>query len=155
MNTRTPSVSAWLADLDDWLVEAAERIVWDAREGLRDVSEDVSESQVEKAIEVIQYSQGSLRIFQNWVRYQWAREEDRKSGKLLWSIPTGSDRCTVAQRIVEVVQQIEQKAQAIPQEDRRRALMQATARFLGYFKRALKAHKLFEQIRPVFEEVRS
>jgi len=136
-----------LAELDDWLVEKAERIVWEVKDRL----EEHSETQAQKAIEVAAISYGSVRLFRNWLRYQWARESSQE----LWSVRKDDKDRTIAEKITAAIDEIDSKVKAkapsASEQERYRITMQAAARFLGYFKRALKAVNYLDRIKPMLE----
>lgn len=141
------SSASILAELDDWLVEMAERIVWEAKDKLG----SASESQAQKAIEVATIAGGSIRLFRNWLRYQWARESSQE----LWSVKGDDKGKTIAEKIVAAIDEIDKKVKAkapsASEQERYRMTMQAAARFLGYLKRALKAVDYLDRIRPILE----
>lgn len=141
------SSASVLVELDDWLVEKAERIVWEVKDKLK----DPSEAQAQKAIEVAAISQGSVRLFRNWLRYQWARESSQE----LWSVRKDDKGRTIAEKITTTIDEIDSKVKAkVPsasEQERNRITMQAAARFLGYFKRALKAVNYLDRIKPILE----
>lgn len=110
---------------EDDLVQWAEEIVLSAKEKLKD-REETGRTQAFKAIEVMQASE-SLLVFNNWLRYQLAREA---SGEF-WSIKAQSGK-TLAECINEKISEIKN--------------MKSVEHFLGYFYRALVGVEYFDQI---------
>jgi hypothetical protein len=113
---------------DDELVSWAEEIVLSAKEELKELENrgEKGRTQASKAIEVARES-NSLRVFNNWLRYQTARSD---SGEF-WGMKTKSGK-SLAQSISEKIREIKE--------------MKNVMRFLGFFYRALVGVKYFDQI---------
>ena len=123
-----------LHHLQDQLVQKAEQLVIELKlpkgDGL-----SKGRTQASKALEVAQTA-GSLKVFVNWLRYQAGRERSAE----FWSRQTSSKSSLALALPIELgeLQQWIHDHWVAADEDQRRAVtMQATTRFLGYFRRAL------------------
>jgi hypothetical protein len=119
----------------DELVQRAEKIILAAKEKLEN-EQETGKTQTSKAVEVAKAAR-SLRVFQNWLRYQMAREN-------FWRLPV--DGRPLAQYINEEASDFEKKSES------KEAALKALVQFLGYLRRALIAVKYLDQIPPMGEQ---
>lgn len=134
-------------ELEDRLVILAEEIVEATRDSLKQQG-DTGRTQVSNAINVA-ITTNSLFVFQNWLRYQAAREAREE----FWRV--------IAKRINDALEEIKNEITALEEmkskttglEELKSKIigaetMKAIVRFLGYFRRALVAIEYFDQIPP-------
>ncbi|RMF34388.1 MAG: hypothetical protein D6759_05910 [Chloroflexi bacterium] len=118
----------------DWLVRKAEDLVQRLKQSGWQGS-DQGKTQASKAIEVAQDA-SSLRLFVNWLRYQAAREREKKQPGF-WS--RSLDGQLLAEAMVADLQEIQQQFG----KDR---TMQGVRLYLGYFRRALVGIRYLDRI---------
>ncbi len=118
----------------DWLVRKAESLVQRLKRSNWQES-DQGKTQASKAIEVAQDA-SSLRLFVNWLRYQAAREREKKQPGF-WS--RSLDGQVLAEAMVADLREIQQQLG----EDQ---TMEGVRLYLGYFRRALVGIKYLDSI---------
>lgn len=142
-NRQITSEQEVLHFLQDEMVQRAEQIVIDLNLS-PDVGLSVGRTQASKALEVAQTA-GSLKVFVNWLRYQAGRERSAE----FWSHQAGSQSSLAKALTLELGKLQQRIAELWPTADerqRRAATMQATTRFLGYFRRALIGAKYLKDV---------
>lgn len=114
---------------DERLVERAEKIVYEARAGLGRHG-DSGRTQLSNAIDVAKTTQHP-QVFNNWLRYQRAREE-------FWriSVSAGTDIAKETHQTIELITSKHTGEEA----------MKVVVRFLGFLRRALVAKDYFEDM---------
>lgn len=135
-------------EFEDQLVQWAEDTVRSMRQRAKETIEKQAKksgrTQVSKAIEVVKQAR-SLPVFYSWIRYQWARESESEK---FWGLETGTGN-KLAEHITTRVADIKRKLEEttdIDEATKRHKSIEATTRFLGYFRRALVAVEYIDQI---------
>lgn len=140
-------------EFEDRLVILAEEIVEATRDSLKQKG-DTGRTQVSNAINVATTT-NSLFVFQNWLRYQAAREAREE----FWRVSDPRHEADIAKRINDALEEIKSKITALEEMKSKTTsldelkskiigaeTMKAIVRFLGYFRRALVAIEYFDQI---------
>lgn len=137
-------IKSVIPELDEFMVDNAEKIVIQIMQG-RDSEIEKGHSQAAKAIEVAEAS-GSLKVFNNWLRYQWAREKE--SGVRFWSLESQQNK-VLAQLIMSALEQVAEKMKdvypGLSEKEYKTQAVYLSTRFLGYFRRALIAGKYLQR----------